>query len=129
VGYVFFYLSVFQVCFSYHPGRPVLVNVSFSAPGGGTLALVGATGSGKSTVLRLLFRFYNPFAGAVVIDGQDIKGVTLHSLRRCLGFVPQDMVRRKGRPILYYFYNLIVFFFFLQSSGKSALPVSSGASS
>ena len=60
----------------YSPGTSVLRDVSVAAAGGRTLALVGATGSGKSTCLRLLFRFYDPTAGRVTIDGQDISTVT-----------------------------------------------------
>ena len=58
-------------------------------PGGGSVAFVGATGSGKSTVLRLLFRFYDPVSGAVYIDGQDLRGVTQTSFREHIGVVPQ----------------------------------------
>jgi ABC-type multidrug transport system fused ATPase/permease subunit len=74
----------------------VLRHVSFSAPGGSTVALVGATGSGKSTILRLLFRFYDPQAGAVIVDGQNIAEVTQASLRAQIGVVPQDTVRAGG---------------------------------
>lgn len=81
-----------DVSFSYIPGHPVLRGVSFVARPGGTLALVGSTGSGKSTVLRLLFRFYDPSSGAVSIDGHDLRRCTLHSVRKNLGFVPQDLV-------------------------------------
>ena len=71
---------------------PVLRGVSFGVEGGRTLALVGATGSGKPTCLRLLLRFYDPTAGAVRIDGQDVARVTLASLRRRIAVVPQDTV-------------------------------------
>lgn len=60
--------------------------------GGGSIALVGATGSGKSTVLRLLFRFYDPTAGAVYVDGQDLRSVTQASFREHIAVVPQDTV-------------------------------------
>ena len=79
---------------SYGTGAPVLRGVSFAVGGGRTLALVGATGSGKSTILRLLLRFYDPQAGRVLLDGQDVAGCTLASLRRCIAVVPQDTVRR-----------------------------------
>ena len=78
---------------SYGTGAPVLRGVSFAVGGGRTLALVGATGSGKSTILRLLLRFYDPQAGRVLLDGQDVAGSTLASLRRCIAVVPQDTVR------------------------------------
>ncbi|KAL4458403.1 hypothetical protein ABPG75_013268 [Micractinium tetrahymenae] len=81
-----------NVTFSYATGAPVLRNVSFSLAGGKTLALVGATGSGKSTVVRLLLRFYDPSSGRVLIDGADISTVTLGSLRRAIAVVPQDCV-------------------------------------
>ena len=70
----------------------MLENVSFTVPHGQTVALVGATGSGKSTVLRLLFRFYDPTGGRVLLDGQDLRGATQASLRRLLAVVPQDAV-------------------------------------
>lgn len=61
-------------------------------PGGGSVAFVGATGSGKSTMLRLLFRFYDPTSGAVYVDGQDLRSVTQASFREHLAVVPQDTV-------------------------------------
>lgn len=81
-----------DVHFSYHPGQVLLRGVSFSVEAGQTLALVGGSGSGKSSILRLLYRFYEPQRGCVRIDGQDVRGVQLDSLRRCLGVVPQDVV-------------------------------------
>ena len=80
------------VRFGYEPEREILHGVSFSVPPGGTLAVVGPTGSGKSTITRLLFRFYEPSAGRILIDGTDIRDVTLESLRAALGIVPQDTV-------------------------------------
>ena len=59
-------------------------------PGGGSIAFVGPTGSGKSTVLRLLYRFYDPSSGMIRIDGQNIREVTQASLRRAMAMVPQD---------------------------------------
>ncbi|KAL4420506.1 hypothetical protein ABPG75_010162 [Micractinium tetrahymenae] len=85
-------LNFHDVCFQYSDGAPVLKNVSFTVPGGRTVALVGATGSGKSTILRLLFRFYDPQTGAVIMDGQNIADVTQGSLRSQIGVVPQDTV-------------------------------------
>ena len=76
-----------------HEGRDQgLDDVSFAAPAGRTTAIVGPSGAGKSTVLKLLLRFYDPAHGRVLIDGQDIKGVTQGSLRATLGLVPQDVV-------------------------------------
>ncbi|HUF56344.1 MAG TPA: ABC transporter ATP-binding protein/permease [Thermohalobaculum sp.] len=80
------------VSFGYGPERGVLDDVSFEIPGGGKLAVVGHSGAGKSTIARLLFRFYDVTAGAVEIDGQDVREVTLESLRRAIGVVPQDTV-------------------------------------
>jgi ATP-binding cassette subfamily B (MDR/TAP) protein 6 len=81
-----------DVHFKYADGAPVLRGVSFKAPAGGTTALVGATGSGKSSLLRLLLRFYDPQEGCVIIGGQDIRSVTQASLRSAIAVVPQDTV-------------------------------------
>ena len=81
-----------SVRFGYAPDREVLHGVSFAVPPGGTLAIVGPTGAGKSTITRLLFRFYEPSAGRVLIDGMDIGTVTQASLRAAIGIVPQDTV-------------------------------------
>ena len=80
------------VGFGYDARRPLLRDVSFTVPAGGTLAIVGPSGAGKSTVSRLLFRFYDVDGGAVRIDGQDIRGVAKSSLRAAIGIVPQDTV-------------------------------------
>ena len=80
------------VDFAYDPRRQVLHDVSFRIPAGTTTAVVGATGGGKSTLARLLFRFYDVGAGRITIDGQDIRAVTQVSLRAALGIVPQDTV-------------------------------------
>ena len=80
------------VTFDYDPRRPVLEGVSFHVPSGGTVAIVGASGSGKSTISRLLFRFYDITGGTITIDGQDIRDITQESLRRAIGMVPQDTV-------------------------------------
>ncbi|ARP94139.1 ATP-binding cassette domain-containing protein [Bordetella genomosp. 13] len=79
-----------HVSFGYEPGRNILWDVSFTVPAGATVAIVGGSGSGKSTVARLLFRFYDPDEGRVLIDGQDLRNVGRASLRRSLGIVPQD---------------------------------------
>ncbi len=81
-----------NVSFAYDPARPILKNVTLDVPAGTTLALVGASGSGKSTIGRLLFRFYDVTEGALTIDGQDIRDVTLGSLHDVIGVVPQDTV-------------------------------------
>jgi ABC-type transport system involved in Fe-S cluster assembly fused permease/ATPase subunit len=96
-----------HVSFAYEPGRPILKDVSFEVPAGKMVAIVGASGAGKSTISRILFRFYEVSKGTVTIDGQDIEGVTQASLRAAIGMVPQDTVLfndtiayniRYGRP-------------------------------
>ncbi len=81
-----------RVSFAYDPRRPILEEVSFEVPAGRTVAIVGPSGGGKSTIARLLFRFYEVGTGAITIDGQDIREVTQHSLRQAIGVVPQDTV-------------------------------------
>ena len=81
-----------RVSFHYDPRRPILQDVSFHVPSGGTLAIVGPSGAGKSTIARLLFRFYDVDGGAIRIDGQDLRDVTQQSVRRAIGVVPQDTV-------------------------------------
>ena len=81
-----------NVDFAYGPDRTVLHEVDFTVPAGQKVALVGPTGSGKSTITRLLFRFYDPSTGRVLIDGQDIRCVTQASLREAIAVVPQDTV-------------------------------------
>jgi ATP-binding cassette subfamily B protein len=79
-----------HVSFYYEPSRPVLIDVSFHIPPGHTLAVVGRSGSGKSTIARLLLRFYDPTEGVILIDGQDITKVSPSSVRQVIGVVPQD---------------------------------------
>ena len=81
-----------NVTFAYDPRRPILKNVSFTVPPGKMTAFVGATGSGKSTIGRLLFRYYDISGGRIAIDGQDIRDVTQSSVRAAIGVVPQDTV-------------------------------------
>ena len=81
-----------NVRFSYDARRNILDNVSFVVPPGQTVAIVGASGAGKSTVSRILFRFYDIEGGSVRIDGQDISEVEQQSLRAAIGIVPQDTV-------------------------------------
>ncbi len=96
-----------NVSFAYEPGRPILKDVSFEVPAGKMVAIVGASGAGKSTISRLLFRFYELTNGKITIDGQNIRDVTQASLRAAIGMVPQDTVLfndtieyniRYGRP-------------------------------
>ncbi len=76
-----------------HDGRSAgIQDVTFDAPAGSFIGLAGPSGAGKSTLLRLLFRFYDPSEGRILIDGEDIRGVTQDSLRSQLGLVPQDVV-------------------------------------
>jgi len=81
-----------NVVFGYDPERLILKGLSFEVPAGSRVAIVGPSGAGKSTIGRLLFRFYDPQGGRILIDGQDIRGVTQASLRAALGIVPQDSV-------------------------------------
>lgn len=81
-----------NVTFGYEEGRDVLRDFSLSIEGGQKVALVGHSGAGKSTVLNLLLRFYDPTAGSIQIDGQDIKGVTLASLRAATALLTQEPV-------------------------------------
>src|ERR1700761_2575487 len=79
-----------NVSFGYHPDRPILKNLNLTIPPGKKVAIVGPSGCGKSTILRLLFRYYDVESGRITIDGQDIRDVSLESLRKSIGVVPQD---------------------------------------
>ena len=79
-----------NVTFGYHEDRPILQNLSLTIPAGQKIAIVGPSGCGKSTILRLLFRFYDTQKGRILIDDQDIREVSLQSLREAIGVVPQD---------------------------------------
>ena len=85
-------ISFENVVFGYDPDRTILHGLSFEVPAGSRVAIVGPSGAGKSTIARLLFRFYDPQEGRILIDGQDIAGVTQASLRAAIGIVPQDSV-------------------------------------
>lgn len=80
-----------QVSFNYERRAAVIRNLSLHVPAGDTIALVGATGSGKSTVVKLLLRFYEAQSGRILLDGQDIRSLRLHDLRKAVGFVSQDV--------------------------------------
>lgn len=79
-----------HVTFGYHPERPVLHDVSFTAPAGSKIAIVGSTGSGKTTLVSLLPRFYEPQQGRILIDGEPIRDVRLECLRQAIGIVFQE---------------------------------------
>ena len=81
-----------DVHFSYDPDRTILEGLNLTIEPGQTIGIVGATGSGKSTIARLLFRFYDVTRGAIEIDGQNLCDVTLKSLHQAIGVVPQDIV-------------------------------------
>ncbi|XP_061642877.1 iron-sulfur clusters transporter ABCB7, mitochondrial [Phyllopteryx taeniolatus] len=100
-----------DVYFEYLEGQKVLNGVTFEVPAGKKVAIVGGSGSGKSTVVRLLFRFYEPQRGNIYIGGQNIRDVSLESLRKALGVVPQDAVL---------FHNTI--FYNLQYGNINATP-------
>jgi subfamily B ATP-binding cassette protein MsbA len=86
VGHVAFQ----NVSFDYDPRQPVLCNVTLEAHPGQVVALVGPSGVGKTTLVNLIPRFYDPGGGTITIDGQDVRQVTLHSLRDQIGIVPQE---------------------------------------
>jgi ATP-binding cassette subfamily B protein len=81
-----------RVEFGYDPARPILKGITLTVAAGQKVAIVGPTGSGKSTIARLMFRFYDVTGGAIRIDGQDLRAVTQDSLHMAIGVVPQDTV-------------------------------------
>jgi ATP-binding cassette subfamily B protein len=83
-------ISFRDITFGYDPARPVLEHVNLEIAPGESIAFVGPTGAGKSTMAKLVNRFYDPQGGAVLVDGTDIRDVTLNSLRRQIGVVPQE---------------------------------------
>jgi subfamily B ATP-binding cassette protein MsbA len=87
-----YYIEFRDVCFSYHPGHPILYDIHLGVRPGETIALVGANGCGKTTLVGLLPRFYDPDHGSVIIDGHDLRTVNLRSLRQMVGIVTQDTI-------------------------------------
>lgn len=85
-----------DVSFNYVPSNPVLQNISFTAKPGKMLALVGPTGVGKTTVISLIARFYDPVSGSILLDGKDLKDITLSSLRNQISIVLQDIFLFNG---------------------------------
>ena len=81
-----------NVSFDYDARRTIIKNITFEVPDGKKVALVGPTGAGKSTISRLLFRFYDPKEGAIYVNNQNIKDISQKSLRKMIGVVPQDTV-------------------------------------
>jgi ATP-binding cassette subfamily B protein len=81
-----------QVAFAYDPARPILERIDFRILPKRTVAVVGPTGAGKSTIARLLFRFYDPTEGRILVDGHDLREVGQASLRAAIAVVPQDTV-------------------------------------
>jgi subfamily B ATP-binding cassette protein MsbA len=89
-------VSFRNVSFAYEAGQPVLRNVSLDVRPGEKIAIVGPTGSGKSTLVDLIPRFYDPDGGSVLVDGLDVRSVDLRALRKQIGVVPQDSMLMKG---------------------------------
>ncbi|MEH1858892.1 MAG: ABC transporter ATP-binding protein [Nostoc sp.] len=85
-----------HISFAYKPGEPVLKDINLLISPGEAIALVGASGAGKTTFVNLLPRFYDPEVGQILIDGVDIRDVKLHSLRRQIGIVPQETIMFSG---------------------------------
>jgi len=81
-----------NVSFDYDVRRTIIQNISFEVPDGKKVAIVGPTGAGKSTISRLLFKFYNPKSGSIYVNNQNIKEISQQSLRKIIGVVPQDTV-------------------------------------
>jgi len=86
------YIEFRDVCFSYQPGHPILYDIHLGVRAGETVALVGANGCGKTSLLGLVPRFYDPDHGSVLIGGHDLRTVNLRSLRRLIGMVTQDTI-------------------------------------
>ena len=84
-------VSLNDITFAYNQREPVIKNLSLNIPAGQTIAIVGATGSGKSTLVKLLLRLYEVQSGEITLDGEDIKDIVLWDLRRGIGLVSQDV--------------------------------------
>lgn len=93
------HVLVDQISFAYDPRQPVLTDVSFETKPGEVVAFVGPTGSGKTTLVNLLHRFYDPISGTIAIDGYDLRHVQLDSLYRQIGLVPQETILFGGTII------------------------------
>lgn len=91
LGSVAGHIEFDHVQFSYNPGFPVVEDLSINVPAGQTTAIVGATGAGKTTIIKLLLRFYDVTDGSIRLDGHDIRDLTLSSLRQAIGLVSQDV--------------------------------------
>lgn len=96
LGPVTGYVTFQNVSFAYNPGKPVVTDMSFEARPGELIAIVGPSGAGKTTVVNLIPRFYDPVAGSIQIDNIDIQAVTLQSLRAQVGIVPQETILFSG---------------------------------
>ena len=81
-----------KVKFKYSEGRELFKDLSFEVPAGKKYAIVGGSGSGKSSIVRLLYRFYDPIEGRILINNQDIRNVSVQSVQKAIGIVPQDTV-------------------------------------
>lgn len=90
IGEVEGFLAFNSVSFGYHPDRPVLKNISFSVGPGQVLAVTGETGAGKSTLVNLVMRLFDPDAGNILLDGRPLNEIPLKVLRKHIGYVPQD---------------------------------------
>ena len=86
------FITFDKVKFKYNERQNLFNDLSFEVPAGKKIAIVGGSGSGKSTIVRLLYRFYDPVEGRILINNQDIRDVSLNSLRKSIGIVPQDTV-------------------------------------
>ena len=84
-------LSLDNITFSYYPQQPVIKDLTLQIPAGQTVAIVGSTGSGKSTIVKLLLRFYEVQQGRITLDGIDSRDILLYDLRRAIGLVSQDV--------------------------------------